>query len=328
MLSHVRGNGQIHRFWLEDRCVPVGRIVDEENKKIVFLFDHATMCIRTMPMIHDENGELIDSDKYSTKRPCFVLSDWVYENRLKKNDVKMQEKLGNDAFIVVPMDDGRWKLVFWINKWEAPGSSCIVDRTADGESVHIARQLEQLCERKKQQDPSPYEHVKLVDSEMESLVYEAICWASVKTGISHDFSPQQVFAHESTKVYDELAFCAPEFGRIRELVKVLTAINILDGFRRGNLQKIKDAKTLLARNNLTAFILDEMSSSCSTNIDSDEDLSADEDSQGGSTADKLLKRIVRSRLNVFHQVCSGWMQAHQQMKSDIDDFLSQIRRRT
>ncbi|KAI1713250.1 hypothetical protein Ddc_12010 [Ditylenchus destructor] len=75
-------------------------------------------------------------------------------------------------------------------------------------------------------------------------IYSFVKLACDKCNIYHRYSPECCLAMDLTLHYDELAFCIPVFGRLRELSKLVAVVNIMALLRQMNLDAIKTFKAL------------------------------------------------------------------------------------
>ncbi|KAI1695536.1 dnaJ domain-containing protein [Ditylenchus destructor] len=194
----VKGNMK-QRFWIE--ALPVEVTVSQEDSKSTFLFGDVPMVIKTHKLEEDEEGNLIDSTSDNEGWPVYVVQQEQYD--------QMKQCATNVT---------SWCLVFWSESWEK--GTCTI--TEEQETIH--QQLMCLME----EDRNIHGKIDKADSyETEVLIFEIVQYASEKCNIGHRFSPEYCLARELTKHYNDLAKCIPEFGRLRELSKIVAIVNVL-----------------------------------------------------------------------------------------------------
>lgn len=78
------------------------------------------------------------------------------------------------------------------------------------------------------------------------LLYRLTKKVTAQAGLPNRYSPEFIFAHEFTRHYDEFALYLPEFARLKQLSKILTMVNLMNGIRSGNKDSLQALNYLLS----------------------------------------------------------------------------------
>jgi curved DNA-binding protein CbpA len=209
----------LHRFWIESEEVDLA--IDDEglNKdgNVLFALGDIKMVVKHHTLKRDAEGNLVDKEGEEEGWDCYVLTS-KQMRELKRGKRSITEP----ALIII---DGTSEVIFWEN--QSLTASCCFEE----EEHHLIRLS------KRQRDEK--EKVKTDDSESLRQIYRIVQKAAKKTGMPHRYSPEFIFAQEFTKHYDKFAIYFPELGRLRELSKAATLVNVMAAQRALNQEEIQ-----------------------------------------------------------------------------------------
>lgn len=209
----------LNRFWIESEEVDLA--IDDENANkeghVLFALGDLKMVVKHHKLTRDAEGNLVDKADEDEGWDCYVLTP-------EQKQVLEEGKLviSDSALIIVKE---AWELIFWENHKATARCSLEDDK-------HL---LIRLNGRPRDEN----EKVKKDDSESLRQIYRIILKAATKADMPHRYSPEFIFAQEFTKYYNEFAIYFPEFGRLRELSKVATLVNIMVAQRAANKEEIQ-----------------------------------------------------------------------------------------
>lgn len=250
--------GAVHRFWLEPDPVPVyveGGKKKEKSSKVTYVFGEVKVAVNQRKMQWNARGELEDVEGEAEGWPCYILDSSQFD-QLQRGALELPDR---DAFLIVPrpapsllsrvlLRRGReYDCVFW--EGEAAVESAAVELAAnapprDRHQLHVTskhamyREIKSLLDADFPRDS----HGKILtrvagsdsseegDSRYEAetrarealyAIHSLIRGVSSLTGAPHRYSPAFCLAYSLTKEYGALAKCFPEFGRLREMSKLV-----------------------------------------------------------------------------------------------------------
>ena len=155
-------------------------------------------------------------------RVCFFNSIYFIYPNCQHALVRGKRIIADPALLIIK---DTWKLIFWEN------NQAVQRCTLEKDKHHLIR----LSKRNRDAD----EKIKIDDSESLRQIYRVVLKAAKKAELPHRYSPEFIFAQEFTKYYNEFALYMPEFGRLRELSKAATLVNIMAAQRAANQEEIQ-----------------------------------------------------------------------------------------
>lgn len=203
----------LNRFWIESEEVELA-IDGSKDDNVLFALGNIRMVVKHRKMRYDEKGNLINKEGEDEGWDCYIL------NQEQEQELYNGKRIVEDSALIIIKDS--WKLIFWENH---KATHCF---TLEEDRQDLIR-LSEL-----QRDSQ--EKVKTDDS--ESLRYRIVVKAAEKNGMPNRYSPEFIFAQEFTKYYDEFAVYFPEFGRLRELSKAATLVNVMAAQRAANQEEV------------------------------------------------------------------------------------------
>lgn len=215
----------LHRFWIESEAVDLA--IDDEglNKdgQVLFALGDIKMVVKHHTLRRDAEGNLVDDEGKDEGWNCYVLT------RAQKKELLQGKRTITDPALLIIKDT--WELIFWEN------NQAVQRCTLEKDKHHLIR----LSKR----DRDAEEKIKIEDSESLRQIYRVVLKAAKKADMPHRYSPEFIFAQEFTKYYNEFALYIPEFGRLRELSKAATLVNIMAAQRAANQEDIELTKQRL-----------------------------------------------------------------------------------
>ncbi|WP_341810583.1 J domain-containing protein [Wolbachia endosymbiont (group A) of Campoletis raptor] len=203
----------LHRFWIESEEVELA-IDDSKDGNVLFALGNIRMVVKHHKMKRDAEGNLVDKEGEDEGWDCYIL------NQEQKQELYNGKRIIEDSALIIIKDS--WELIFWENQ---KVTHCFTLEEDRQDLIHLS---------KLQRDSQ--EKVKPMDS--GSLRYRIVVKAAEKTGMPNRYSPEFIFAQEFTKYYDEFAIYFPEFGRLRELSKAASLINVMAAQRAANQEEV------------------------------------------------------------------------------------------
>ena len=215
----------LNRFWIESEAVDLA--IDDEGLNndgtVLFGLGDLKMVVKHHKLTRDAEGNLVDKTDEDEGWDCYILTP---EQQRELEDGK---RIIPDSALLIIKDT--WELIFWEN--HKATARCFLEG-----AKHFLIRL-----NGRQRDEN--EKVKTDDSESLRQIYRIVLKATKKTGIAHRYSPEFIFAQEFTKYYNEFAIYFPEFGRLRELSKAATLVNVMAAQRAANQEEIQLSKKRL-----------------------------------------------------------------------------------
>ncbi len=208
----------LNRFWIESEEVELA-IDDEGLSKdgdVLFALGDIRMVVKHHKLKRDAEGHLVDKEGEDEGWDCYVLTQ---EQKRELGDGK--RVIADSALIIIQES---WELIFWENH------KATYRFTLEEDKHNLIRLS------KRQRDVQ--EKVKTDDSESLRQIYRIVLKAAEKVNMPHHYSPEFIFAQEFTKYYNEFAVYFPEFGRLRELSKAATLVNVMAAQRAANQEKV------------------------------------------------------------------------------------------
>lgn len=214
----------LNRFWIEAEEIPIA-VSDETIQKDGIqriALGEMRMVVKKHQMSRDIEGKLVDKEEDGEGWDCYGLT--LLQKR--ELDAKQRIILGNAmVFIhgtneVYFVEDGFISPVFLVK----------------GCDRHLAR----LYKYKKDEQGK-----FIIDSQNLRLVYKITREIAEQSGRHHRFTPEFIFAQEFTAHYNEFAQYFPEFGRLRELSRVVVLARIMTGIQKGVQEKIAELEKLV-----------------------------------------------------------------------------------
>ncbi|GFT61887.1 curved DNA binding protein DnaJ [Nephila pilipes] len=208
----------LNRFWIESEGVELA-VDDEglsEDGDILFALGNIRMVVKHHKMERDAEGKLVDKEGEDEGWDCYILT------QEQKQELYNGKRIMEDSALIIIK--GSWELIFWENQ-KATHRFTLEENKQD------------LIRLGKLQRDSQ-EKVKIDDSESLRQIYRIVLKAAKKTGMPNRYSPEFVFAQEFTKYYDEFAIYFPEFGRLRELSKAVSLVNVMAAQREANQEEV------------------------------------------------------------------------------------------
>ncbi len=209
----------LHRFWIESEEVDLA--IDDEalNKEghVLFALGDMKMVVKQHTLKRDTEGNLVDKEGEDEGWDCYVLTP------AQQRELERGKRIISEPALIIIKD--RWELIFWENGQAT--QRCHLEN----DKHHLIR----LSKRGRDAD----EKIKIDDSESLRQIYRVVLKASKKTDMPHRYSPEFIFAQEFTKYYNEFAIYFPEFGRLRELSKAATLVNVMAAQRASNQEEIQ-----------------------------------------------------------------------------------------
>lgn len=219
--------GAIHRFWIEAETADV--YLDESDKDQYYTrvsLENMKMVIKKHLMERDLEGNLKDTNNEKEGWPFYVLTETQFDRFCRG-----KRRIDDRAMIFV---HGKAQVYFWQN-----GSLLISHKP-----VEVRNDLIRLYTL------SPEKNGLIsFDSSNMPLIYRLTTTLCEQTKLPHHYSPEWIFAHLFTTHYDEFAQYIPEFGRLKELSKIVALTRILHRTKESNLSHRDALFTLL--NNLS-----------------------------------------------------------------------------
>jgi curved DNA-binding protein CbpA len=209
----------LHRFWIESEEVDLAIDDAELNKdgNVLFALGDIKMVVKHHKLKRDAEGNLVDKEGEDEGWDCYVLT--LKQQRELERGKRI---IPNSALLIIK---DTWELIFWENNQAT--QRCTLER----DRHHLIRLSKQARDAQ--------EKVKIDNSESLRQIYRIVLKAAKKTGIPHRYSPEFIFAQEFTKYYNEFAIYFPEFGRLRELSKAATLVNVMAAQRAANQEEIQ-----------------------------------------------------------------------------------------
>ena len=223
----------LHRFWIEseevDLAIDDARLSKDGN--VLFALGDIKMVVKHHTLRRDAEGNLVDDEGEDEGWNCYVLTC------AQQKELVRGKRIISDPALLIIKDT--WELIFWKN------NQAVQRCTLEKDKHHLIR----LSKRGRDAD----EKIKIDDSESLRQIYRVVLKAAKKADMLHRYSPEFVFAQEFTKYYNEFALYIPEFGRLRELSKAATLVNIMASQRAANQEEIQlSKKRLQDKNHWTA----------------------------------------------------------------------------
>ncbi|MGL9778988.1 MAG: hypothetical protein ACR5K5_01810, partial [Wolbachia sp.] len=208
----------LHRFWIESEGVELA--VDDEGLSkdgdILFALGNIRMVVKHHKMKRDAEGNLVDKEGENEGWDCYILT------QEQKQELYNGKRVIEDSALIITK--GSRELIFWENH------KATHRFTLEGNELNL------IHLSKRQRDSQ--EKVKTDDSESLRQIYRIVFKAAEKTGMPNRYSPEFIFAQEFTKHYDEFAIYFPEFGRLRELSKAASLVNVMAAQRAANQEEV------------------------------------------------------------------------------------------
>ena len=209
----------LHRFWIESEEVDLA--IDDtglsKDGNVLFALGDIKMVVKHHTLRRDAEGNLVDDEGEDEGWDCYVLT------RTQQRELIQEKRIISDPALLIIKDT--WELIFWEN------NQAVQHCTLEKDKHHLIR----LSKRSRDAD----EKIKIDDSESLRQIYRVVLKAAKKADMPHRYSPEFVFAQEFTKYYNEFALYMPEFGRLRELSKAATLVNIIATQRAANQEEIQ-----------------------------------------------------------------------------------------
>lgn len=209
----------LHRFWIESEEVDLA--IDDaglsKDGNVLFALGDIKMVVKHHTLRRDAEGNLVDDEGEDEGWDCYVLT------RAQQRELVLGKWIISDPALLIIKDT--WELIFWEN------NQAVQNCTLEKDKHHLIR----LSKRSRDAD----EKIKINDPESLRQIYRVVLKAAKKADIPHRYSPEFVFAQEFTKYYNEFALYMPEFGRLRELSKAVTLVNIMAAQRAANQEEIQ-----------------------------------------------------------------------------------------
>jgi len=208
----------LSRFWIESDGVELA--IDDEglskDGNVLFALGNIRMVVKHHKMKRDAEGNLVDKEGEDEGWDCYILT------QEQKQELYNGKRIIADSALIIIKDT--WELIFWENQKVT-------------HSFILKEDRQDLIRLSKLQRDSQ-EKVKTDDSESLRQIYRIVLKAAEKTDMPHRYSPEFVFAQEFTKYYDEFAIYFPEFGRLRELSKAASLVNVMAAQRAVNQEEV------------------------------------------------------------------------------------------
>jgi hypothetical protein len=209
----------LHRFWIESEEVDLA--IDDaglsKDGNVLFALGDIKMVVKHHTLRRDAEGNLVDDEGEDEGWDCYVLT------RAQQRELEQGKRIISDPALLIIKDT--WELIFWEN------NQMVQRCTLEKDKHHLIR----LSKRSRDAD----EKIKIDDSESLRQIYRVVIKAAKTVDMPHRYSPEFIFAQEFTKYYNEFALYIPEFGRLRELSKAATLVNIMAAQRASNQEEIK-----------------------------------------------------------------------------------------
>ncbi len=209
----------LHRFWIESEEVDLA--IDDaglsKDGNVLFALGDIKMVVKHHTLRRDAEGNLVDDEGEDEGWNCYILT------RAQQKELVQGKRIISDPALLIIKDT--WKLIFWEN------NQAVQRCTLEKDKHHLIR----LSKRNRDAD----EKIKIDDSESLRQIYRVVLKAAKKAELPHRYSPEFIFAQEFTKYYNEFALYMPEFGRLRELSKAATLVNIMAAQRAANQEEIQ-----------------------------------------------------------------------------------------
>lgn len=209
----------LHRFWIESEEVDLA--IDDaglsKDGNVLFALGDIKMVVKHHTLRRDAEGNLVDNEGEDEGWDCYVLT------RTQQKELARGKRIISDPALLIVKDT--WELIFWEN------NQAVQRCTLEKDKHHLIR----LSKRSRDAD----EKIKIDDSESLRQIYRVVLKAAKKADMPHRYSPEFVFAQEFTKYYNEFSLYIPEFGRLRELSKAATLVNIMAAQRAANQEEIQ-----------------------------------------------------------------------------------------
>lgn len=231
-----------HRFWIEAMVTHLMNIEqsDREHHEVIqFDANSPRMVIKHYKLRRCVDGKLVD-DSENEGWPFYWL-ECEQLQRLKRGSLCLATKIegqtdGESALVFTKISKTQIECYFWCPA-KAISRSVYITKESDNDTEF--EQLEQLEHQPKECDGRlKVGTINRVDDEAITttriITYQVLRRLSNHTGIPHQFSPEHCFAMEFTIHYDVLANYIPEFGRLRELHKLMVLANVLAHKQQSN----------------------------------------------------------------------------------------------
>ncbi|WP_218813548.1 DnaJ domain-containing protein [Rickettsiella endosymbiont of Dermanyssus gallinae] len=209
----------LNRFWIESEEVDLAIDDGNANKDgtVLFALGDLKMVVKHHKLKRDAEGNLVDKEGEDEGWECYVLTP------AQKVELECGKRIISEPALLIIKDS--WELIFWENHKATAHCSLEGD-------THL---LIRLNGRPRDEN----EKVKIDDSESLRQIHRIVLKAATKANMPHRYSPEFIFAQEFTKYYNEFAIYFPEFGRLRELSKAATLVNIMAAQRATNKEEIQ-----------------------------------------------------------------------------------------
>ncbi|CAJ0931780.1 unnamed protein product, partial [Mesorhabditis belari] len=207
-----------HRVWFESERVPIFEDVNEDSNKETHYFGDMRMLFKQQKQNVDDSGQMQSMwNSRPDERKAFVVV------------------LDCSANIV------SYECTFWDSiSSDKPVAKFNVLDNDDDELLPLLRRLTQF-ETTKHGLVSTKKFVAKCNTEDDredktneriETVYKVLRVACQRVGLEHGYSPLYCFVNMMTDSYDLLAQHIPEFGRLRELSKLVALVKLMASRRR------------------------------------------------------------------------------------------------
>lgn len=214
----------LHRFWIEAENISVA-VEDKEidNSGIIkFALGELTMVVKKHKMVRDIDGNLVDQEYDEEGWNIYILSPQ------QQQEIQAGKRIIADSGII---------FITGTNQFYCVENSII-------SSKYVINNYDQHLKRLFKLKRDTNEKVSL-DASSVGLIYKILREINRQTDVPHKFSPEFIFAQEFTTHYNEFAQYFPEFGRLRELSRLVGLVRILSRQYDINKENISELKKIL-----------------------------------------------------------------------------------
>lgn len=235
-------SGALHRFWIEAEEIDVAmgnnEHGDEDEKESEdesctrIGLRELRMTVKKHKMERDIHGELKDTSNDDEGWPIYVLTPTQMQELEQGRRI-----IPGHAMIFIHAQS---KLFYWEH-------NTLV-------KAHIPTDYRETLIRLYTEPREP--DGKLTqNTKNRPLIYRATKEMARQSGLPHRYSAEFIFAHEFTTHYNEFAQYLPEFGRLKELSKIVTLIRVLKNIRQSN-QDLREAIDVCTSTTIPASVPD------------------------------------------------------------------------
>ena len=198
----------VHRFWIQAEKMQYD--INEDGSKIAF--GDMRMVVYKSIMFRDKNGNLVDAVNDEGWH-MYVLNDKQLKDRIKY--IENRSMIWTGPNTVRFFEDGRLSKEFTVKNYGQQIK----------ELMNLSRDVNQKIIRK--------------DIDAIELMYRVTRIVAKQANREHYFTAEEILARELTIHYNEYAHYFPILGRLRELSKAVSVVNVLGNRRLQNEELIR-----------------------------------------------------------------------------------------